>query len=31
MISVALILIPLAWLGYASFRQRENGSVSQKA
>jgi high-affinity iron transporter len=31
MISVALILIPLAWLGYASFRQRENASVSQKA
>jgi high-affinity iron transporter len=31
MISVALILIPLAWLGYASYRQRENGRISQKA
>jgi high-affinity iron transporter len=31
MISVALIVIPLAWLGYASFRHRENASVSQKA
>jgi high-affinity iron transporter len=31
MISVALIVIPLAWLGYASFRGRENGSVVEKA
>jgi high-affinity iron transporter len=31
MISVALIVIPLAWLGYASYRQRENGRISQKA
>lgn len=30
-ISIALILIPLAWLGYASFRTRENGRVSNKA
>ena len=31
MISVALIVIPLAWLAYVSFRPRENGRISQKA
>jgi high-affinity iron transporter len=31
LISLALIVIPLAWLGYVSFRTRENGRVSQKA
>jgi high-affinity iron transporter len=31
MISIALILIPLAWLGYASFRGRENGRIAEKA
>jgi high-affinity iron transporter len=31
MISVALIVIPLAWLAYVSFRTRENGRVSSKA
>jgi high-affinity iron transporter len=31
MISVALILIPLAWLGYASLRTREDGRVTEKA
>jgi high-affinity iron transporter len=31
MISVALILVPLAWLGYASFRARESGRVTEKA
>jgi high-affinity iron transporter len=31
MISLALILVPLAWLGYVSFRKRENGRVSNKA
>ena len=25
MISIALVLIPLAWLGYAAYRTRENG------
>jgi high-affinity iron transporter len=31
LISLALIVIPLAWLGYVSFRTRENGRVSQEA
>jgi high-affinity iron transporter len=31
MISIALILIPLAWLGYVSLRTREDGRVSSKA
>jgi len=31
MISLALILVPLAWLGYASFRTRPVGRVSTKA
>jgi high-affinity iron transporter len=31
MISLALIVIPLAWLGYVSFRAREPGRVSEKA
>ena len=31
MISLALIVIPLAWLGYVSFRAREYGRVSEKA
>src|SRR4029077_11080949 len=31
LISVALILIPLAWLGYASLRTREHGRVTEKA
>jgi len=30
-ISAALILVPLAWLGYASIRSRDNGVVSNKA
>jgi hypothetical protein len=31
MISIALILIPLAWLTYVSFRGREDTGISQKA
>ncbi|MEA3193041.1 MAG: high-affinity iron transporter [Betaproteobacteria bacterium] len=31
MISIALILVPLAWLGYASLRAPANGRVSEKA
>ena len=31
LISLALILVPLAWLGYASFRTRPAGRVSTKA
>jgi high-affinity iron transporter len=31
MISIALVLIPLAWLAYASFRARGQGKISEKA
>jgi high-affinity iron transporter len=30
-ISIALIVIPLAWLAYASFQGAGNGSISEKA